>query len=81
MAKIKPSKVIGQSVESYKKHRVECAICGQVDTIDDSDWSPTHREATTNFVERGWRLVASDEYNLIGLACPTCVANEAYLGE
>ena len=70
---LEPSKNLNLGVESYTKHRIECSVCGEVDTIDDSDWSPGRREAISVFVGRGWRRAMSDKYGLIGVICPSCL--------
>lgn len=57
------------NTETYTKHAAECFVCGEKDSERDT----TEVAYARGLYKEGWRVINSDKFATIGLACPECV--------
>jgi hypothetical protein len=57
-----------ESMDTYTKHRVECWCCGKTDSARDITEARYARE----LYDRGWRYVASEKFQTVGILCQGC---------
>jgi hypothetical protein len=56
-------------VETYVKHKTRCWICGEKETERDV----TEVQFIKALYTEGWRIIESEKFQAIGIACPKCV--------
>lgn len=59
---------IAHNAETYTKHRVECWVCGKKDSERDC----TLTQYAKGLYDEGWRVISSEKYQTLGIACPRC---------
>lgn len=72
----KEIKQVRENLDPIIVSKAECVFCGEIDEDEQTSFATTATRLAIshakNLYKTGWREVNSDNYQLIGLACPVC---------